>query len=191
MKQRTRSRRSGFTLIETLTASSVGSLVIFGITSTLLMGMAGWAKGQGAINSSTDSQKSIRMIAGELREAMEVVVDANGLGLTYKLPAKAGTDYAQPIAWDGITRRIRYRVDDGVGMLEIGSGGAYRVLAKNVSNVDPSNGNAYQIFVPGAGTLTREVQLKLTLDNKGDKAEREKTIAVESFYLRNIPVTTR
>lgn len=175
-----------------MVASSLGVLVVFGTVSTLVMGMYGWSKGQGAIDSNVDGQKSIRVISSELKEAMEVTLDANGLGLNYKLPLKDGTGlYVQPMTWDGVTRRVQYRVVSTVGRIEYGPSASMRTLATNVSNINPSSGNSYQIFTAGDGTVIRELKMRLTTDNAGRNSERQKTLTAETFFLRNIPVTTR
>lgn len=180
------------TLIEVLTASTLGVLCVFGAVSTLLMGMTGWAKGQGSISSNLDSQKSIRLVTSELKEAMEVTIDADGLGLTYKLPAADGTGlYSQPMTWDGVSRRMQYVVSGSVGRIEMGPTTNLRVIATNVSNTNPGTGNTMRVFVPGDGAVVREITVRLTADNYGSSYSREKTLALETVFLRNIPVTTR
>ncbi|MCE9559121.1 MAG: hypothetical protein K8R88_09235 [Armatimonadetes bacterium] len=190
-----RSRRlvRGVTLIEVLTASSISVLVVFGVISTLLMGMSAWAKGEGRINAEMGSQKTVKMIAGELREAMAVTVDGDGRGLSYQLPAKDGSgNFTSPATWDGVTKRIQFRsTGEGRGTIEMGTlGGTMRPLTTRVLVTDPGTNSTYRFFTAGAGTVTREVDFRVVLDMPTTKTERVQSTSREVIYLRNVPTTS-
>lgn len=181
-------RRSirGSTMVEVLTASVMSFLVLTGATAALIFGMSSWTRGQARIDSETQSQQAIRMVSKMLREAMVVVVDGDGQGLTYRLPTKGGDGrFTLPATWDGVTRRI----EANNGKLNLVVGGSSRTLCRNVILTDPKNSNAaYRVFTPGAGAITRQLWMMLATSNQsGDRARVMKSRGREMIYLRNIP----
>lgn len=179
----------GSTMLEVLTASVMSAVVLTGATTALLYGMASWTRGSARIDSEGQSQQSIRLVSKMLREAMVVVVDGNGQGLTYRLPVK-GQDgrFSVPAVWDGVDRRIVA----ANGKLSLVVGGANRVLCRNVILTDPKNGDAaYRVFTPGSGSITRQLYMMLaTSTMSGDRGKTMRSRGREMIYLRNIPQLT-
>lgn len=176
-------------MVEVLVASVISFLVLAGAATALLFGMAGWARGQARIDSETQAQQAIRLVSKLLREAMVVNVDANGQGLTYRLPSKDGNgNFNLPATWDGVNRRIEVSGSD----LNLVVGGTTRNLASGVILTDPQAGNqAYRVFTPGAGTITRQLWMKLaTSTMSGDRRKTMTSRGREMIYLRNIPQLT-
>src|SRR3954466_12563397 len=102
-----RSKRRGATLAETTIAAGLSTLALFGAIMLFLSSAMGWTRGSGRIDAEATTHRAVREIARELREAMSVTVDANGLGLSYRLPVKdASGNYTMPITWDNVARRV-------------------------------------------------------------------------------------
>ncbi|MCB8932850.1 MAG: type II secretion system GspH family protein [Fimbriimonadaceae bacterium] len=184
-----RRKRRGTTMVEVLVASVISFLVLMGAAAALLFGMAGWARGQARIDSETQSQQAIRQVSKLLREAMVVTVDGNGNGLNYRLPVKdENGNFVLPATWDGVTRRIEVNGSD----LNLVVDGATRNLCSGVILTDPLDGNqSYRVFTPGAGTITRQLWMKLATSTMS--SDRHKTMTSrgrEMIYLRNIPQLT-
>lgn len=189
MQGKKRRTLRGTTMIEVLVASVVSFLVLSGAAAALLFGMAGWARGQARIDSETQAQQAIRQVSKLLREAMVVNVDGNGQGLTYRLPVKDDNGgFVLPATWDGLDRRIEISGSD----LNLVVDGTTRTLCSGVILTDPLAGNqAYQVFTPGAGTITRQLWMKLaTSTMSGDRQQKMTSRGREMIYLRNIPQLT-
>jgi len=183
MKRRT---IRGSTMVEVLTASVMSFMVLTGATAALIFGMAGWTRGQARIDSETQSQQAIRKVSKMLREAMVVTVDADGQGLTYRLPTLGGDGrFAVPAQWDGVDRRIAVSGSS----LNLVVGGTTRRICANVILSDPKNANnAYRVFTPGAGTITRQLWMMLATSTvSGDRGKTMKSRGREMIFLRNIP----
>lgn len=184
-------RRSGFTLVETLTAAGVGVTVIFTSITLFVSGMAAWYRGEGRISAEENAQIAVRAISRELREAMSVSVDADGNGLTFRKPMGDGAGgFATPIVWDGITRRIEL----SNGTISLVEGASSRPLADGVILTDPqSNGGTagYRIFTPGSGSITRSLAVMIVSRKSAAYAEQVTSRAREVVYLRNIPQLVR
>lgn len=184
-------RRRGLTLLEVMTAATIGTVVLMSSLMIFVAGMASWYKGEAKIQAESSSMIAVRHISSILRESMAVSVDGNGQGLTYRLPVKNGDGtFVTPAVWDGVTRRIS--LTDGV--LTHQEGTETDVLVKNVITTDPnSNGGTgpYVIFTPGAGSNTRQVTIMIVTEHNGYKTNKVKSRARETIYLRNIPEITR
>lgn len=180
----------GMTTIEVMTASMMSFMVLLGATAAMLYGMASWTRGQATIDSENLAQQGIRKVNKLLREAMSVTVDNDGLGLTYRVPVKDNTGrFSLPATWDGVTRRIVVQGSN----LNLVVDGNTRLLCSNVILTDPLSGGAgYVPFTPGAGTITRQVWMKLaTSTQSGDRQRLMKSRAREVIYLRNVPALTQ
>jgi len=190
LKVRNRLRR-GATTLEVLTAASISTLVLFGAILAFLSGMGSWAKGSGRIASETRSQSAIRAISQQLREAMSVTVDEDGLGLNYRFPKVDGDgNYIVPAEWDGIERRIEYKS----GAIQIIVEGNKHIVCTGVTLSDPlrdPNDDKYKIFTKGPGAITRQVTVQIVSQHTGKMDGYERARIRETIYLRNIPAITR
>jgi hypothetical protein len=187
-----RSLRRATTLVETMIAAGLTSMVLIGSVATFFMGAISWTNGQAHLDVETNSQKSVRMISGELRQAMAVAVDGDGNGLTYKLPSVDGTgNYIVPPVWDGVTRRIQLQNTNQIAIVTNGNG---RVICRNVILKDPKSdgGNtAYKIFSPGTGAITRSITVMVVSQTTGFRNAITNSRSRETIFLRNIPELTR
>jgi type II secretory pathway pseudopilin PulG len=188
MKGLKRSRRRGFTLVESLTAAGITAITLVGGVSVYVSGMMSWAKGEGAIDSLNNAQNPIRLIAIELREATRVQVNTAGTELTYELPKKdPNGDYSMPLQSDGVPRYFRL-VNDKLYQVVNTNG---RVIANNVLTTDPETNQAYKIFTTGGATIARQVIVQIAASKEGYQDQWEPTRARETICLRNIPQLTR
>lgn len=186
MKTVSRTRRA-VSLVEVLLASTLTVTVLAVAVGTFLTGMVSWARGQGRIDAEGGSQRAVREISQTLREAMAVTVDADGKGLSYRMPAlDANGNYTIPITWDGITRRIAY----SNGQIVASGGAADRVLCKGVILTDPQSSGgtaAYAPFTAGSGTITRSLNVMIVSQRAADRDKTATSRSRETIYLRNIP----
>lgn len=179
------SKRRGVSLVETVIATGLSTLAFFGATLLFLSGTMSWMRGAGRIDSESTTNRAVRQVSRELREAMAVTVDSNGLGLTYRLPVKDGTGtYTNPIVWDGISRRIELQ-----GSSLVITGGANHTICKNVILTDPqaSGSTPYVIFAAGTGSITRSLTVMLVSSRSADYNSTATSRSRETIYLRNIP----
>lgn len=176
------------TLVEITFASGLMVLILLGGISIFIFGTATWFRGQGQIDADQKSQKGVRIIADEIREALSLTVDANGKGLSYtKASLQGDGSYAQPLTSDGIARRIYI---DNLGNVFMSEGASNRLICTNVVSNDPLSVNAptaYTPFVPGIGTITRSVTLMLVTQTSDYRNETTWSRSRETVYLRNIP----
>jgi len=188
--QRRRSRRRGATLTEVALAASASVLVLTGSISTFLMSTKTWLQGESVIDAGNNANQAIRIISKEMREAMAVTVDANGLGLSYRRPSKdSGGNYIMPITWDGVSRRIEMNGTD----LQI-TGGTNRTICKNIQLTDPSSPGGttpYTIFSAGPGSITRSLTIMLVTKRAGLNGKFNTSRIRETIFLRNIPELTK
>lgn len=193
MKFRNKRSRSGFTLIEMVFVSAISlSVFLVGMTAFLL-GLSSWYNGEVHIETQDNSEQAVRTIALTLREAMAVTVDANGQGLSFRLPSTDGSGtFLNPPVWDGINRRIALI---GTNVVIQADNQPDRTVASNVITTDPNSpggATAYKLFTPGAGTVTRS--LTVLLVTQGTRPGTNVSIYGrhrEDIYLRNIPQLTQ
>jgi len=190
-----RRRTRGATLVEMLVTSVITVMAIGTAGTVWLAGATSWYQGIGKIDAETQSRTAVKLISTELAEAMDVVVDGNGQGVTFHKPGKDGNgDYetdvtGQPVS-DGIDRRI-YLTS---GKLIYDGGNGLRTLSRNVITTDPlsSGGNQpYKIFTPGLGSITRQVTVMVVTQTTGANQHVVKARKRETIFLRNIYDTTR
>jgi hypothetical protein len=181
------SRRRGVTLIETVVAASFSIIAITGAVMLFLSGAMAWTRGAGRIDAESKSHLAIRRISRELREAMKVVVDANGQGLTYQLPLKnQDGSYVQPLTPDNRYRRIELSGPT----LRIVDGEAVNRICSGVVLTDPLSGGGsspYKIFTPGSGSITRSLTVMVVSTRSADYNKTATSRSRETIYLRNIP----
>ncbi len=190
-KRTFRSRRRGATLVEIVVASGMTTLVLFGAILAFLSGMTNWIRGQGRMDAESQSQRAVRALSQELRQAMSVTVDVNGLGLTYRMPAvDVNGDYVVPVVWDNVVRRAEYNN----GTVRVMTGGIEHIVSRNVILTDPlSNGGsaAYNIFTAGGGAITRQLTIMVVTRTNSARNETVTGRIRETVYLRNIPSLTQ
>jgi hypothetical protein len=176
-------------MVEVILSAGITSLVLLAGVSTFLMAMSSWFQGQGTIDAQSGSQLAVRTISKELREAMAVLADEDGLGLSYRLPLVDGDgDYVMPIEWDGIDRRIQLEGAD----LVIREDDARRVLCSGVVLADSqAGGQAYRIFTPGAGAVTRSLTVMVVTRKNAQGDTYAASRSRETIFLRNIPELAR
>jgi len=187
-------RRRGFTLMEAMTASLMTVLVIAGAVGTMLAGLQSWSQGTGLVESEMDAQQGMRAVVGELREAMAITVDADGKGVTYRLPQKNGSgEFITPALWDGVSRRISIVANTyGRNDLNIGVVGNMTKISRNIVLQDPIRLNvAYIPFVAGPGTIKRSITITFVSNALGSKERVTYSRNRELLYLRNVPALTK
>ena len=176
-------RLRGVTLIEAVLASVITAVALATALGTYMIGMMAWYRGEGNITAESGFHAAVTIISNELRQAEGVVVDPNGMGLTYELPAMddTGTMIA-PMQADGIQRRIEL---DGT-TLNMWVNGAQRTLCTNVVLTDPnaSGGGYYQIFTPGSGSTVRQVTVMVVTQAGSYGSETVTSRNRETIFLR-------
>jgi hypothetical protein len=176
-------------------AAGLSALVFAGIGVLLVGGMSTWIMGEAKVDAESTAELGIRTVTNELRSAMLVTVDSNGLGLTYELPAKDSSgNYVSPLVWDGVSRRFAL----ANSTLYKSYGGSSFGVVTGVTLTDPlspSGTGTYQIFTPNAGAITRQITVELVTVRDGvtSTAYNAKTNARnrETIYLRNVPQISR
>jgi len=184
-------RVRGATTLEVITAASITTIVLFSSIMVLIAGVGSWARGVGKINAENRCRQLVRSVANEVRSAMSVTVDGDGLGLSYRMPKlDSNGDVIAPVEWDGVERRIELVEDRLVQTI----GDTTRVLAEDVSLTDPEAPDGspdIRIFTPGSGSITRQLTIHIVTQSYGKGQEIETARARETVYLRNIPELTR
>ena len=181
--------------MEVVIASSVSALVCAAVSVLLVGGMSSWIMGEAKVDAESTAELGIRTITNELRSAMMVTVDSNGLGLTYELPAKdSNGNYVSPIVWDGGTRRLA--LTNSTLYKSAGSTSTGVVTGVTLTDpLSPGGTGTYQIFTPNTGTVTRQVTVELVTVRNGvtNYAYNATTNARnrETIYLRNVPQISR
>ncbi|MBL8067973.1 MAG: prepilin-type N-terminal cleavage/methylation domain-containing protein [Armatimonadetes bacterium] len=197
-------RNKGFTLAEVVVGSVISTIVITAAVTMFIGVAAAWARGEGMIDGDSYTRQAVSIAADELREAIYVNVDADGMGVTYRKPKKdASGNFEVPIVWDGIDRRLFV----SGGKLKLNDGTNTRTIAKNVLTKDPfmlhstvygsqryntsygeEEAPAYRVFVPNAGGLVSEVTVTVVTGSKGGKpGETVRSRKRERVVLRNVP----
>lgn len=153
--------------------------------------MGSWYRGEGQIRAETQSQRAVRLITAELREAMSVSVDANGQGVNYRLPAvDANGNYVVPATWDNVNRRIALEGN----VIRLYTGGSERIIARNVITTDPRSVGGigtYQVFTRGAGTIVRQLNVMVVTRTNEFRTQNATSRSRETIFLRNIPELSR
>lgn len=189
MRIHARKKNFGGSLVEVSVAAVVGTMVL-GTALTLFIAGAGmWVRGSEMVEAESQSRQAIRVISDQLRQAMVVVVDGNGQGVTYRLPTRNATTgiFNVPAVWDGVNRRMFHQN----GNIILQENTATRVICRNVVLQDPQNGNAnYTIFSAPPVALIREVTVQVvtrrTRQGRSYLGRKRETV-----YLRNIPKLTQ
>lgn len=177
--------------METLVSATISILVLYSTILILFAGTSTWFKGEGKMVAESASQRGVRIVSMKLREAMSVTVDANGMGLDFRYPAKNGDgSYVTPAVWDNVARRMHY----ASGNIYLTEGGNTRILCRNVILTDPrsTSGTApYVPFAKGAGAITRQLTVMVATQTSTVGGNYTKSRSRETIYLRNIPELSR
>ena len=169
-------------------AAGLTSLVLVTGVGLYLTGMKSWVRGQANIEALTGSQRTVRFISNELRQAMEVTVTNGGKGVAYKLPVMDATGaFASPLAWDGVDRSFSLQADKMV----LASDGASRVLASGVLSRKPGANADYLLFTAPAGAVSRSLTIEIACGKDGGGTETATNLSRETVYLRNVPQLSR
>ena len=200
---------SGMTLVEVLVASGISALVLGSAISIFLMVTGSWARGESQMSVENETRQTMRLMADELREAMWVSLDADGMGITYRKPAKDVLgNFVNPVTWDGLDRRIYF--SSGKIFIEPQAGQA-RSICRNVLDKDPfrltgsgmeaqmatgdivtTGAPTYRIFTPNAGTVITQITMVVVTGNRGGKAGQVvRAKKRETVVLRNVPELIR
>lgn len=187
MKRRT--KKSGTTLIEAVTAAFMTVMLLTGAVASYLGLSKSALIGQSKLDTQGGAQKAVRRAASEVREAMSVTVDDNGKGITYTLPAEnSDGTYQIPLTPDGKTHRLW--VDDAHEFCTKSSdGNTNLVLCKGLVANDPVLNTPYRIFTGGTGINANTVTIEIVTQANTSSTSTQITRARETVYLRNIPVT--
>lgn len=184
-------RSRGFTLFEVIFAAALTVFVAFAAISLQYAAMRGWRNGDQQLDLDSNAQRAVRTISAELRDALSVTIDADGLGLAYSLPAINGSGAITiPMVADGVVRRIELRNNT----VRVTDGANTRVLARNVILTDPrSTGGtvAYRLFIPNGGTLSRSITVMVVTQGTQVGGGLKNSRSREIVYLRNLPEPTR
>lgn len=176
------------TLMEAAVGVFVMAMVVFGSLLAMLATLQTWTRGQARIAAEVKTSQALRIVVGELREAMDVTIDANGKGITYRLPSRdANGAYIVPVTWDGVTRRIFANANND---LVVQDNTGTRTLLKGLVYQDPSRGTGtYNLFTPGQGAMVRQVTVMLVTQNTFAYAQNAYGRFRETVALRNLPTT--
>ncbi len=104
--------KGGFTLVESMTAVTIFSLLSFSGLSLVTTAINSWNRDVTRATLENETGHTMRRVVDVLRSSVSVVVDTNGQGLTYYLPLKSGGRVVLPLQTDGVARRI-WRSTDG------------------------------------------------------------------------------
>lgn len=110
----------GFTVIETVISISIFTLLAMGGVSMMVAAAASWNREIAQSGVNTDTSRGLKIIARELRPALTVSIDANGQGITYRLPRRDTLGHIiVPVSAENTVYRI-YRSQDGSSLLRTG-----------------------------------------------------------------------
>jgi Tfp pilus assembly protein PilW len=183
-------RTRGMTLTETMMAVSLTATVLITSISVFIFGSYTWIKGSQHVKAEADSALAVQTMDRQLRQAMSVVLDTNGNGVTYELPLQ-NTDgsYSVPLVWDGITRRIALQ---GTSLVMAGSDGTAVTLAWSVYSYDPlaPPSTPYQIFTAQSGQVISSLTVMIVTGQMDGEQNLITSRSRQAIYLRNLPQTT-
>ncbi|RYG28531.1 hypothetical protein EON81_28345 [bacterium] len=180
-------RRRGFSLAEVVLAAGISTMVLIAGVGLFLTGMRSWISGEANMDVSANSQRSLRFVSDELREAMSITVNTP-TKVTYVLPKREsdGT-FTNPMVGDGITRTIQLTGTN----LVLTAGSVSRVVARSVLAREPSAASDYAIFTTPPGTVSRSLTLKLVASTPGVGGQAVVERSRETVFLRNVPQLSR
>jgi Tfp pilus assembly protein PilW len=189
-------------MVEVIVGSVISVIVLSSAVTLFISVVGAWARGETMMEGENDTREVVRVMSMELREAMWLSIDTDGMGVTYRKPRKtASGDFEIPTVWDGVDRRMFL---DG-STLKIRDASNTRILAKGVMATDPFRTVAhamqakkttdtmpvaplYRIFeAPNVGIVS---EVTITLVTSGRGANGGETVRAkkrETITLRNIP----
>ena len=188
MKRSRNGRRRGATIAEVTIGAGISSVVLFAGLSTFLLGMRSWVKGEANIEASSSSQKAVRTISNELREAMEITVNASGTRVDFVYPQRESNGtFTSPMVEDGVTRYIER---SGTSII-LREGNVQRTIAKDVLARKPGGASDYPLFSTPAGSVNRSLTIEIYASKPSFKGEKIVERSRETLYLRNVPQLSR
>lgn len=176
----------GATIIEVVTAAGIGVLAIGASIAVFTEGMSSWTRGQLRVEAETQSRQLARVISDRVREAMEVTIDADGQGLTFRTPTRdVNGIYTIPLQWDGVVRRVYHQ--NGTVFLQ--EGASIRPIGRHVILTDPgqTGSPAYQIFTPEGPGFVRRLAVKIVTRQQDANGRTYLGRKREWIALRNAP----
>lgn len=181
-------RSRGTTLAEVVIAAGISSVVLFAGVGTFLIGMRSWIKGEANIEAASSSQRAVRNVSNELREAMSISVNTSGTKVDYTLPRREidGT-FTNPVVTDGIARSIERSGTD----LILRRAGVARTIARDVLARRPGETSDYRLFTVPAGSVSRSLTIEIWASKGGVRAEQIVERSRETLFLRNVPQLSR
>lgn len=179
-------------MVEMALAMAIMSMVVFFGTVALVSTLQAWERGQARISSETEATAALRYVRDQLKEAMSVTVDGDGKGLTYRLATKDDSgNYTYPLTYDGVSRRFQLNSDGTFVQIVAGK---TKVLLTGVTTTDHRGDldtGSYQVFVGGAGAITRTLTVQLVTKNlirsHGGSSNNTYGRVREIILLRNTP----
>lgn len=169
------SHRRGFTLLESTIAISLITVLSLGGVSLTLSAISSWNKDVAQGTLETEVGLAIRQIADELRPAVSIMVDTDGMGLTYWLPAhEADGTLTIPLQTDGVERRLE--VDSRGEKLYI-DGRTRPVL----TGLDLPIGARLFSLRPGHKALEIRIESSTTADGKTYRSYRTEIISLRNY----------
>lgn len=202
---KTKKKVRGVTLAEVVVASAMSAMVLLFSITVFLAVTSSWARGENLMDSEGEVREAVRFCNDELRQAMWVSVDADGMGITYRIPKKeASGAFEVPAVWDGVDRRLFL---ENNGLWTSWSATGKRRICRNVLTTDPFVGlnnavaarrqvvsgampvyPAYKIFEKNPGVVTTEITVTLVAANRGGQVgEIVRSKKREVVALRNVP----
>lgn len=188
MRQNRATRKRGATLTEVVLGAGISSAVLIAGVGTFLMGMRSWVKGEANMEASSSSQKALRTVSNELREAMSITINSSGTRVDYVRPKReADGTFTNPMVGDGISRSV-----ERVGTtLVIRTGSTTRTLAKDILARKPGDASDYRLFTAPAAAVSRSLTMEIVAGKPGFRAETIIERSRETLYLRNVPQLSR
>jgi prepilin-type N-terminal cleavage/methylation domain-containing protein len=143
------SKQGGFTLIETVMATVISSLILSMLVASLYQMNALTYQQHSALNFSEQIQDVATLLGRDTSGASRATVSADAATLSLYITVHAFGDAADP----GSEQVVTYTYSAGARALSRSEGGSSLVIARNLSGAQ---------FSP-VGTTTDQVQLRLAL----------------------------
>jgi prepilin-type N-terminal cleavage/methylation domain-containing protein len=104
--------KKGVTLIETLLAVMISSVIMFAALTLWISGSRFFMNTETDVEITRENSSTLRRISERLRGAIDVTISEDGKRITYMLPERLGfheqttgeNEYALPVRWDGVER---------------------------------------------------------------------------------------
>jgi type II secretory pathway pseudopilin PulG len=173
--------RKGITLMEMLISLGITSMLMLGILSLFIGSSRSSDKIQVQNSVDTDVALAVESITGYLIEGRSIVIDANGLGVTYRRPATNadGTYTSSFTSLEANSHRLY--VTNGV---LYSSEAVNRPVLRDVPTNDPETGAALRVF--SAGVNGKEIVLRLACSRKTSQNQTVNSVVTTHLRPRNM-----